>query len=123
MGALGDTISRRVPIYIKVTRLRSMLLLLLAATGMCFGGEMLLVLINPIITGVGTFIALFGQGFIYGMSTKFIDGCLPKEHAYAAYMFWCFAGDLGGVLATSTVVNYIAEAVCKGRNYTYVCAA
>jgi len=121
--AIGDTVSRRVPLYINTSSFWKTQALLVGATFLCFGGEALLFLITPLVTGVGTYVALFGQGFIYGLSAKYIDTFVPQEHNYAAYMLWCFAGDIGGIVGSSFVVNRMAAAVCEGRSYEYVCHA
>jgi hypothetical protein len=121
MMAIGDTISRRVPQYLTLGKKRYNLLYLFFAAVLCVGGEALYWLLNPIITGFAVFISNFGNGFIYGLSAKFIDAFIPEEHRYTAYNLWCFFGDMGGYVGQSSFSVAIADNVCEGRHYTYVC--
>jgi len=121
--ALGDTISRRVPQYIPLTSWKVCIGCLLLAIVMCVGGEALDFFMIGLLNGLAVFIANFGNGFIYGLSAKFIDAFLPQEHQYAAYNLWCFIGDLGGYAGQSDLSVAISRKVCAGHHYTYVCAA
>jgi len=121
MMALGDTISRRVPNWITIDSSSKIFLCLASAIIMCAGGEALDFLLIPIVTGIAAFISNFGNGFIYGLSAKFIDLYVPEEHRYAAYNLWCFAGDLGGYAGQSSLAVTIAQEACDGRHYEYVC--
>jgi len=121
--ALGDTISRRAPHYIPLSRGRDMFLAISIAIVMCVGGEALNFLLIPIVTGLAAFISYFGNGLVYGLSAKFIDSRIAKEHQYTAYNLWCFFGDLGGYAGQSSLSVQIAHLTCKGRNYKWVCHA
>lgn len=121
--AAGDTISRRVPQYLSIRRWQYLAGYIVLACALCVLGEGLYFLLIPVVTGLGVFIANFGNGFIYGLSAKFIDAYLPQEHRYTAYNLWCFAGDVGAVLGQGSLSVHIAESVCEGRHYTYVCKA
>jgi len=121
MVALGDTISRRVPNYISLRSVKTCAACITGALVMCVVGEALNFLLLAIVTGIAAFIANFGNGFIYGLSAKFIDTFIPAEHRYAAYNLWCFCGDIGGYAGSSSMSVRIAKRVCEGRHYTYVC--
>jgi hypothetical protein len=121
MMALGDTISRRVPHYIKLDSMTSVAFWISCAIAMCLGGESLCWLLIPIISGIAAFISNFGNGFIYGLSAKFIDAYIPVEHHYAAYNMWCFFGDCGGYAGQGPLSVKLADSACEGRNYTYMC--
>lgn len=119
--AAGDTISRRIPKYISLESKWTRALCLISAILMCIIGEALNFLLLAIVTGIAAFIAYFGNGFIYGLSAKFIDTYIPLEHRFAAYNLWCFVGDLGGYAGQGSLSVDIAKRVCGGHHYTYVC--
>lgn len=124
--AMGDTISRRVPHYVQLAPPMSafggrVAFWIIFSIALCVGGEALCFLVIPIISGIAAFISNFGNGFIYGLSAKFIDAYIPIEHHYAAYNMWCFCGDLGGWAGQGGLSVDIANAACEGRNYTFVC--
>jgi len=121
MMALGDTISRRVPNWISIDSGSQIFLCLASSVVMCVGGEALDFLLIPIVTGIAAFISNFGNGFIYGLSAKFIDLYVSEEHRYAAYNLWCFAGDLGGYAGQSSFSVTLAHEACEGHHYEYVC--
>jgi len=119
--AAGDTISRRVPQYVRLGRKRRNFVFIALAVIGCLAGESMYFLLIPIVTGIGAFIANFGNGFIYGLSAKFIDQYIPEEHRYASYNMWCLFGDIGGYVGQSSTSVVIAHKVCEGHNYEYVC--
>merc|ERR1719245_274445 len=121
MMALGDTISRRVPNWISIDTRPQIAICLILAVTMCVGGEALDFLLIPLVTGLAAFISNFGNGFIYGLSAKFIDSYVPEVHRYAAYNLWCFCGDLGGYAGQSSFSVSLAHEACEGKNYKYVC--
>jgi hypothetical protein len=121
MMALGDTISRRVPQYLDLSSGKRCGMWISLAVIMCLGGEALYFLLLAIVTGFAAFISNFGNGFIYGLSAKYIDQFVPAQHRYAAYNLWCFCGDLGGYAGQSGLSVSIAKSVCEGRHYEYVC--
>jgi len=121
MMAAGDTISRRVPQYIRLSNWKTQTYWVLFALFCCVAGESLNFLLLAIVSGFAVFIAFFGNGFIYGLSKKFFDIYIPKEHHYACANFWCFIGDIGGYAGQSALSVAIASQVCEGRHYEYVC--
>jgi len=121
--AAGDTISRRVPRYVSLGTRTKCYLCLCASIAMCVIGESLAFLLIAIVSGIAAFIANFGNGFIYGLSAKYIDQYIAEEHQYAAYNLWCFFGDLGGYAGAGGISVALAHKACAGKSYTYVCAA
>merc|ERR1719419_159134 len=122
MMAAGETISRRVPQYIQLKGWSTCITCLVLAIAMCIGGEALNFFLIAIVTGIASFVSNFGNGFIYGLSAKYIDVYIPEEHHYAAYNLWCFCGDLGGFAGQGSLSVWLAKhAACAGRHYTYVC--
>lgn len=118
--AAGDTISRRLPQYLSLSHVLNAMYITVAII-LCVGGESLYLFLTPIVTGIGVFIANFGNGFIYGLSAKYIDMYIPEEHRYAAYNLWCFVGDISAYVGQCSVAVYLADIVCGGREYRYVC--
>mmetsp|Transcript_71733 Transcript_71733/g.126624 ORF Transcript_71733/g.126624 Transcript_71733/m.126624 type:complete len:439 (+) Transcript_71733:44-1360(+) len=121
MMAAGDTISRRLPRYVSLTSWQKCYMYLGIAILLCVGGEALTFLLIAIVTGIATFISNFGNGFIYGLSAKYIDSYIAEEHRYAAYNLWCFCGDLGGYAGQGGMSVSLAHKACAGKEYTYVC--
>jgi len=119
--AAGDTISRRVPQYLDVTSKRKCFLYLSLGIFLSVAGEALDFLLLALVTALAAFIANFGNGFIYGLSAKFIDWGIAEEHRYAAYNLWCFVGDAGGYAGQGQLSVWLADQVCEGRHFTWVC--
>eukprot|EP00439_Symbiodinium_sp_Y106_P054680 s5696_g7.t1 len=112
--AAGDTISRRVPQYLDVTSKRKCFLYLSLGIFLSVAGEALDFLLLALVTALAAFIANFGNGFIYGLSAKFIDWGIAEEHRYAAYNLWCFVGDAGGYAGQGQLSVWLADQVCEG---------
>lgn len=119
--ALGDALSRRAPQYIRLSSWKSQGACIIFAIAMCVVGEALNFLKIAAVNGPAVFLAFFGNGFIYGLSAKFIDTHIPQEHRYAAYNLWCFFGDLGGYAGQSSLANSLSEKVCAGEHYDHMC--
>ncbi|CAE7248873.1 mycA [Symbiodinium natans] len=120
--AAGDTISRRVPQFLDITSKRKCVLYLAFGIFLSVAGEALDFLLLALVTALAAFIANFGNGFIYGLSAKFIDWGIAEEHRYAAYNLWCFVGDVGGYAGQGQLSVMLADSVCDGRHYAWVCA-
>lgn len=119
--AAGDTISRRVPNYLTIGSKRNVAKYLIGAILLCVIGEAMNFLTIALVSALAAFISNFGNGFIYGLSAKFIDAYIPEEHRYAAYNLWCMIGDLGGYAGQSRLSVKLANRACAGKSYTYVC--
>merc|ERR1712190_462 len=113
-------ISRRVAASLEMTTYRGNVLLLLAAVLCSAVGFYLESLAIAFLAWWGIFSAFWGNGMVYGASAKYIDNSLPKQYNLAAYSFWCFMGDLGGILGGVTV-DIVRNWICEGRSYTYEC--
>jgi len=121
--AAGDTISRRVPQYLDITKAWKCYVFLALGIFLSVLGEALDFLLLALVTALAAFISNFGNGFIYGLSAKFIDFAIAEEHRYAAYNLWCFVGDIGGYAGQGRMSVWLADHVCAGRNYHWVCSA
>jgi len=74
--------------------------------GLSVVGAMLVLLKIPAIAPLGTFLALMGDGLIYGTITRRIDATVPKQFNLIALSFWLFVGDFGGVTG-SNLISYL----------------
>eukprot|EP00913_Durusdinium_trenchii_P001105 g1013.t1 len=83
--AAGDTVSRRVPQFLDITVNWKCYVYLLIAITMCVVGEAMDFLLLALVTVLAVFISNFGNGFIYGLSAKFIDWKIAEEHRYTVY--------------------------------------
>jgi len=119
--AFGDTISRRVPNFLDLSKKSTAAMYLVLAIVMCLGGEALTFLLIALVTALAAFIANFGNGFIYGLSSKFIAENIAEEHRYTAYNLWCFIGDVGGYFGQGAPSVALANKACGGRHFPYVC--
>ena len=101
---LGDFVSRKV-IYIDgfplLIRRNPLIFLMLTAVGITFG-----LLKIGILAWLGMFLVMFGNGSIYGATTKHVDEMVPRQFNLVALSMWLFIGDLGSTIA-SNLTNYI----------------
>ena len=95
---LGDSISRRIAIYLSTPSLFRRLVFLGMAMACIALGLYLESLAIAIIIPIAIFLVFWGNGTIYGLTAHHVDKHVPSEHNLASYSFWCFVGDLGAVL-------------------------
>ncbi|CAE7806129.1 unnamed protein product [Symbiodinium sp. CCMP2456] len=102
---LGDSISRRIAIYMSTPSLRRRLAYLGVAMALIGIGLYLESLAIAIVIPVAIFLVFWGNGTIYGLTANHVDKHIPSEHNLASYSFWCFVGDLGAILGGILVDN------------------
>lgn len=119
---LGDTISRRVPYGMNLDSYARNVSLLIAGSLCSVFGFYCESFAQAILTLAAIFLAFWGNGLIYGVSAKYIDKFIPKEHNLAAYSSWCFVGDLGSI-AGGSLVDVVRNWVCGGHEYPYECVS
>lgn len=117
---LGDSISRRIAIYLKTPSLRKRLACLGLAMAMIVVGLYLESLAIAIIIPIAIFMIFWGNGTIYGLTANHVDKEVPAEHNLASYSFWCFIGDLGAVLGGILVEN-THDLFCRGHEGPFEC--
>mmetsp|Transcript_47358 Transcript_47358/g.88607 ORF Transcript_47358/g.88607 Transcript_47358/m.88607 type:complete len:427 (-) Transcript_47358:336-1616(-) len=117
---LGDSISRRIAIYLATPSLKKRLLFLGLAMAMIAGGLCLESLAIAIIIPLAIFMVFWGNGTIYGLTANHVDRQVPSEHNLASYSFWCFIGDLGAVLG-GVLVDSTHELFCRGHEGPFEC--
>ncbi|CAK9015006.1 unnamed protein product [Durusdinium trenchii] len=117
---LGDSISRRIAIYISTPSLRKRLALLGLAMGLIIAGLYLESLAIAIIIPLAIFMIFWGNGTIYGLTANHVDKQVPPEHNLASYSCWCFIGDLGAILGGILVEN-THDLFCRGHHGPYEC--
>lgn len=116
----GDAISRRVPYCMNLDTYCSNVVKLLIAGACSITGFLMERYAIALVSLPATFLAFWGNGLVYGVSAKYIDRFVPKEHNLAAYSMWCFVGDAGGI-AGATLVDLVLAWVCGGVSYPFEC--
>lgn len=66
------------------------------------------------------FLAFFGNGFNYAVTSKYIDKFVPRKHNLAAYSVWMFVGYCGAI-AGAVLVTVVRGWICEGHVYEYQC--
>ncbi|CAE7230370.1 unnamed protein product [Symbiodinium sp. CCMP2456] len=111
---LGDSISRRIAIYLSTPSLYRRLVFLGLAMACIALGLYLESLAIAIIIPIAIFLVFWGNGTIYGLTAHHVDKHVPSEHNLASYSFWCFVGDLGAVLG-GILVDSTHDLFCRGH--------
>jgi len=117
---LGDMISRRVGYCFRLDSYASNFAALLGGLLCSALGMYLTTLGVGVVSWASAFLAFWGQGFNYAVSSKYIDRFVPRQHNLAAYSFWMFAGGAGAI-AGSTMVDVIRGWICHGQSYPHEC--
>ena len=119
---LGDSISRRIAIYISTPSLKKRLICLSVAMVLIVVGLCLESLAIAILIPIAIFLVFWGNGTIYGLTAHHVDKHIPPEHNLASYSCWCFVGDLGAILGGILVEN-THDLFCQGHVGPYECWA
>ncbi len=61
---------------------------------------------------IGISLIMFGNGILYGSTTKHIDKCIDKQYNLIALSMWLFVGDIGSVIG-SNLIEPIKLIICK----------
>jgi len=117
---LGDSISRRIAIYISTPSLLRRLAYLGVAMALIGIGLYLESLAIAIVIPVAIFLVFWGNGTIYGLTANHVDKHIPSEHNLASYSFWCFVGDLGAILG-GILVDNTHDLFCRGHEGPFEC--
>lgn len=118
---LGDTISRRAVYYFALASLSANIGVLSIAVAYSVLGFYLESFAVAALTLLAAFFAFWGNGLGYGVSAKYIDGYVPRQHSRAVYSLWCMSGDVGGIIGSGAVL-WVNSIFCKSH-YTYECVA
>merc|ERR1712187_912914 len=116
---LGDGVSRRLPYCITLSSLNSYMVFLVVALFSSIIGFYLESFIIAMVTLAAAFIAFWGNGLGYAVTTKYIDKYIPEEHNRAVYSLWCMVGDAGGILGAA-MVDVVNGSFCT-RHYSHEC--
>lgn len=117
---LGDSISRRIAIYISTPSVKKRLLFLSGAMLCIIAGLYLESLAIAILIPIAIFLIFWGNGTIYGLTAHHVDKHVPAEHNLASYSCWCFIGDLGAILGGILVEN-THDLFCQGHKGPFEC--
>jgi len=116
---LGDSISRRVVYLFSLNTFRQNVVLLVLAIMCSVVGFALEGFIIAAVTIVAAFLAFWGNGLGYAVSTKFIDRYIPPEYNRSVYSLWCMVGDAGSIVGSS-MVDVVNSWFCRDT-YLYEC--
>merc|ERR1719277_1872309 len=75
-----------------------------------------------ILVWFSAFLAFFGNGFNYAVTSKYNDKFIPRKHNLAAYSVWMFVGYCGAI-AGAVLVTMVRGWICGGHVYEYQCKA
>ncbi|CAJ1348365.1 unnamed protein product [Effrenium voratum] len=117
---LGDSISRRIAMYLATPSLARRLMYLGGAMALIIIGLYLESLAIAIVIPLAIFLIFWGNGTIYGLTNNHVDKEVPREHNLASYSFWCFIGDLGAIIGGILVEN-THDLFCRGHEGPYEC--
>eukprot|EP00438_Fugacium_kawagutii_P007310 Skav235704 [mRNA] locus=scaffold280:327233:328582:- [translate_table: standard] len=117
---LGDSISRRIAIYISTPSLNKRLACLGAAVVLIILGLFVESRAVAILIPLAIFMVFWGNGTIYGLTAHHVDKHVPSEHNLASYSFWCFIGDLGAIIG-GILVDNTHDLFCEGHHGPFEC--
>merc|ERR1719373_518441 len=113
-------ISRRIGYCINLKRTADNYLALLFALSCSITGLLLTLKGIASLVWFSAFLAFFGNGFNYAVTSKYIDKCIPLKHNLAAYSVWMFVGYCGAI-AGAVLVSMVRGWICGGHVYEYQC--
>lgn len=117
---VGDMLSRRLAYCFRLTTLCSNLVAISFAILASVVGFGLALKGIAALTWFSTFLAFAGAGFNYGVTSKYIDSLIPKEHNLVAYSLWMFVG-YGGAIAGTALVGITRDFICGDAVYPHQC--
>lgn len=76
----------------------------------CYGlftlaGVLLILLWVPLLTPVGTFLVMVGDGLIYGSISRHIDSGIPRQFNLIAISLWLLIGDVGSIFGSNLIYS------------------
>mmetsp|Transcript_62513 Transcript_62513/g.172993 ORF Transcript_62513/g.172993 Transcript_62513/m.172993 type:complete len:237 (+) Transcript_62513:1-711(+) len=118
--AIGDMSSRRIGYMFEITTTKSNYLALLFALVCSSSGLYLTTKGIAALTWLAVFLAFFGAGFNYAITSRYIDRRVPRKHNLAGYSLWMFVGYMGAI-AGAVLVTMVRGWICGGKEYEYQC--
>eukprot|EP00929_Paragymnodinium_shiwhaense_P072517 TRINITY_DN36803_c0_g2_i1.p1 TRINITY_DN36803_c0_g2~~TRINITY_DN36803_c0_g2_i1.p1 ORF type:complete len:445 (+),score=45.56 TRINITY_DN36803_c0_g2_i1:66-1400(+) len=120
---LGDGVSRRVLyLFPQLRSWRAIYSVLFVSIACSVIGFFMQAFAIAWVTLIAAFLAFWGNGLTYAVSTRYIDSSIREEHSRAVYGIWCMIGDVGGVCG-AYLVTWARTVFCGGQHYEYVCVA
>jgi len=116
---VGDAISRRIVYFFPINTVPQNIAWLLVAIFCSVGGFLMEIPAIAVLTWLAAFMAFWGNGMVYGVSAKYFDAFVPREHNRSMYSLWCMLGDFGGIFG-AWVVTWFNGLLCS-EHYMYEC--
>uniref|UniRef100_A0A7S2GKW0 Uncharacterized protein n=1 Tax=Alexandrium andersonii TaxID=327968 RepID=A0A7S2GKW0_9DINO len=69
-------------------------------------GATIMLMRVPYLVPLSTFLTMFGDGLIYGTTTRHIDSSVPANYNLVATSCWCLLGDVGAITGTNLIVFF-----------------
>jgi len=119
---IGDIISRRLGYCFDLKTTSANYLALAFAFCCTILGLILTIQGIAALTWFSAFLAFFGNGFNYAVTSKYIDKFVPRKHNLAAYSVWMCVGYCGAI-AGAVLVSVVKSWICGGKQYEYQCSS
>ena len=110
---LGDTISRKIVYRIKPRNPLFFLIFSAVGAAMCLCRI-------PILAPLGAFLIFFGNGAVYGSTTRLIDSTVDPKYNLIALSVWLFLGDIGSV-SGSNIWQAVQKVFCGDVKAVHMC--
>lgn len=120
--AVGDMSSRKIGYLFKLeTHLENYMALCFALSCSSLG---LFLTTQGIasLTWLAVFLAFFGAGFNYAVTSKYIDRFIGRKHNLAGYSVWMFVGYCGAI-SGAVLVSMVRGWICGDQVYAHQCLA
>eukprot|EP00927_Polykrikos_kofoidii_P080963 TRINITY_DN78019_c0_g1_i1.p1 TRINITY_DN78019_c0_g1~~TRINITY_DN78019_c0_g1_i1.p1 ORF type:complete len:445 (-),score=39.72 TRINITY_DN78019_c0_g1_i1:109-1368(-) len=117
---LGDTLSRKAVYLFKLETPQSNIIMLCLAVVTSIVGFFLQSFIMGVVTVLAGFLAFWGNGMAYALSTKYFDRFVSPAQNRSVYSLWCMIGDCAGIIASYLVV-VVSDFFCGSHSYPYAC--
>ena len=105
----GDAVSRKVAYWVTLRKsVGGQIKLLSYVVLVPILGVALLLTKYGIFSMLGCFLVFFGNGFVYGSTTRFVDHYIPRKFHLIVFSVWLLLGDLGSVSGGLMVVPFHA---------------
>mmetsp|Transcript_10018 Transcript_10018/g.22059 ORF Transcript_10018/g.22059 Transcript_10018/m.22059 type:complete len:436 (-) Transcript_10018:235-1542(-) len=119
-NAAGDMISRRLGYCFQLNTTTANYQALAFALVCILSGLYLTTLGIAAVCWIAAFLAFFGNGFLYAVTSKYIDKFVPRKHNLAAYSVWMFLGYMGAI-AGAVLVSMVQHWICHDGPQAYQC--
>lgn len=118
--AVGDMVGRKAGYCFRLETMMSNYLALAFALCCSIMGLFLTTRGIAALTWFSVFLAFFGSGFNYAVTSKYIDKFLPRKYNLVGYSVWMFVGYCGAI-SGAVLVTMVMSWICQGHMYEFQC--